>query len=344
MGLQNMKVRVANSGSTLLEEQIKDAQELLEYGFYDDVSYAKNAFFWLGGENPRKGERVDIKFYDRKYSNANGVSQKFLTKHNDLIDVGDYIYDEADNTYWICTESFNINNIHYEGRITQCNWILRWQRPDGTVLEYPCQDRNATQYNSGEAGNATMTLGSSQHMEMIQANEDTLALASPKRFYIDKGNKIPYVVTQNDSTAYNYGKGICMITVMQDVNREGVDRPDLGICDYISPTIPPENDDETTILSGAITGTISGNKNLKAGFERTYTASLVDEDGNTIEWSNEYSWNIVSDFEVTSSIDGNSIALLVEDEDYIDATFGLQILDNSGFVITQIEITVVGMF
>ena len=344
MGLQNMKARVANSGSTLLEEQIKDAQESLEFGFYDDVSYAKNAFFWLGGENPRKGERVDIKFYDRKYSNANGVSQKFLTKHNDLIDVGDYIYDEADNTYWICTESFNINNSHYEGRITQCNWILRWQRPDGTVLEYPCQDRNATQYNSGEAGNATMTLGSSQHMEMIQANEDTLALASPKRFYIDKGNKIPYVVTQNDSTAYNYGKGICMITVMQDVNREGVDRPDLGICDYISPTTPPENDDETTILSNATTGTISGNKNLKVGFERTYTASLVDEDGNAVDLSDDFSWNIVSDFEVTSSIDGGSITLLVEDEDYIDSTFGLQVLDNGGQVITQIAITVVGMF
>lgn len=344
MGLQNMKARVANSGSTLLEEQIKDAQESLEFGFYDDVSYAKNAFFWLGGENPRKGERVDIKFYDRKYSNANGVSKKFLTKHNDLIDVGDYIYDEADNTYWICTESFNINNIHYEGRVTQCNWILRWQRPDGTVLEYPCQDRNATQYNSGEAGNATMTLGSSQHMEMIQANEDTLALASPKRFYIDKGNKIPYVVTQNDSTAYNYGKGICMITVMQDVNREGVDRPDLGICDYISPTTPPENDDETTILSNATTGTISGNKNLKVGFERIYTASLVDEDGNAVDLSDDFSWNIVSDFEVTSSIDGGSITLLVEDEDYIDSTFGLQVLDNGGQVITQIAITVVGMF
>ena len=32
MGLQNMKARVANSGSTLLEEQIKDAQESLEVG------------------------------------------------------------------------------------------------------------------------------------------------------------------------------------------------------------------------------------------------------------------------------------------------------------------------
>ena len=195
-----MKTRVTNSGSTLLEEQIKDAQESLEYSFYDDVSYAKNVFFWIPGETPHKGERVDIKLYDRRYSDADGLSQKFLTKHGDSVDVGDYFYDESNNTYWICTESFNIGDIHYEGRLTQCNWVLKWQRPDGTIIEYPCQDRNATQYNSGETGNNTMTLGSAQHIEMVQANEDTIALASPKRFYIDKRNKIPYVVTQNDSS------------------------------------------------------------------------------------------------------------------------------------------------
>lgn len=322
MGLQNMKLRVANSGSTLLEEQIKDAQESLEFGFCDDVSYAKNAFFWIGGENPHKGEQVDIKFYDRKYSNANGVSQKFLTKYNDLIDVGDYIYDEADNSYWLCTESFNINNIHYEGRLTQCNWVLRWQRPDGTIIEYPCQDRNATQYNSGESGNITMTLGSSQHMEMIQANEDTLALASPKRFYIDRGNKIPYVVTQNDSTAYNYGKGICMITVMQDVNREGVDRPDLGVCDYISPTIPPENDDETTILNGVI----SGSDSLKLGFTRTYTATVTDKDGNSVGWSDDdFYWNIYPAKDVVLNVDKNKVSILAEDESLIGNTIRIEV-------------------
>ena len=40
-----MRARVANSGYTLLDEQVNDARESIEYGFYDDASYAKNVFF-----------------------------------------------------------------------------------------------------------------------------------------------------------------------------------------------------------------------------------------------------------------------------------------------------------
>ena len=321
MGLQCMRARVANSGYTLLDEQVNDARESIEYGFYDDASYAKNVFFWIPGEDPHKGQRVDIKFYDRRYSNANGVSQKFLTKYTDLVEVGDYIYNESDNSYWICTESFNINDIHYEGRFTQCNWMLKWQRPDGTIVEYPCQDRNSTQYNSGESGNSTMRLGSAQHMEMVQANEDTLALASPKRLYVDRGNKIPYVVTQNDSTAYNYGKGICMITVMQDVNHEGADRPDLGICDYVAPVIP-EEDDETTILNG----TISGSGSLRIGFPRIYTASLTDKSGNVVEWSDDDCyWNIYPAANVVLNMEKDKVSITAEDESLIGQSIKIEI-------------------
>ena len=344
MGLQHMKQRVLQSGVTLLDEQIKDAQDALEYGFYDDISYASQVYFWIPGDSPRKGQHLDIKLYNNEYSSAVGRTQKFLTKHSDVVEVGDYIYNESDNSYWICTESFNVANIHHEGCFTMCNWFLRWQRPDGTILEYPCQDMNATQYNSGEASNNYMTLGSSQHMEVVQATEDTLALASPQRFYVDKGNQIPYIVTQNDSTAHNYGKGICQITVMQDVIHEGVDRPDLGICDYISPTAHPEDNDETTVLSNVNVATILGNKKLKIGFGRTYTANLVDENGTAIDWSDKYSWNIVSDFEVDSSVDNDKISLMIEDEDFVDSTFNLQVVDNDGLVITQTTITVIGMF
>ena len=159
-----------------------------------------------------------------------------------------------------------------------------------------------------------------------------------------------YKVTQNDNTSYNYGKGLCCVTVMEtqfNVDKDKLittpDGKEVWVCDYVSPTIPPEEDDETTILSGTITGTISGNKNLKVGFARTYTANLVDENGSAVEWSDEFSWNIVGDIEVTSNVAGGSIDLLVEDEDCIDSTFYLQVLNN-GIVVTQIEITVVGIF
>lgn len=296
-----MKERIKQSGKSLYEEQIKDAQDILADGFTDDVSCAKHIFFWIAGENPQKGNHVYIKFYDRKYSSANGNTKLFLTHNNDKIEVGDYIYDEEENTYWICTESFHVDNIHYEGKFTQCNWHLRWQRPDGTILEYPCLDLNSTQYNSGESGNNTLKLGSAQHMEKVQANSDTISLSSPQRFYVSRDNSIPYVITQNDTTASNYGKGICNITVTQDVRREDKDRPDLGICDYIDPSSPlpptPSNHNETTDLSGENTSPEkigSENITIKISYEddcyiyaggdcKLFTASITDSTGKTID-------------------------------------------------------------
>ena len=323
-----MKERIKQSGVSLYEEQIKDAQEILADGFIDDVSCAKHIFFWIAGENPQKGNHIYIKFYDRKYSSANGNMKSFLTHNNDKIEVGDYIYDEEENTYWICTESFHVDNIHYEGKFTQCNWYLRWQRPDGTILEYPCLDLNSTQYNSGESGNSTLKLGSAQHMEKVQANSDTISLASPQRFYVSRDNSIPYIITQNDTTASNYGKGICNITVTQDVRREDNDRPDLGICDYIDPSSPlpptPPVPDETTDL----TAVISGDSELQIGFSNTYTVTFTDKKtGSPVDSSIvDFTWNIVSDFEVEKTENNNEIDLYIEDEDLADEKIKLQVI------------------
>lgn len=344
MSLQLMKERIKQSGVSLYDEQIKDAQDILADGFTDDVSCAKHIFFWIAGENPQKGEHVYIKFYDRKYSSANGNMKSFLTHNNDKIEVGDYIYDEEENTYWICTESFHVDNIHYEGKFTQCNWCLKWQRSDGTILEYPCLDLNSTQYNSGESGNSTLKLGSAQHMEKVQANSDTISLSSPQRFYVSRDNSIPYIITQNDTTASNYGKGICNITVTQDVRRKDKDRPDLGICDYIDPStpLPPsqQNPNETTV---SINATIQGNKELKCGFSRSYTAALSDEDGNDVDWNDTvYGWNVISDFDVDQTMNGNEIELYVEDDSLIGESFLLQIVKlYDSAVITAIKIIVV---
>lgn len=336
-----MKERIKQSGKSLYEEQIKDAQDILADGFTDDVSCAKHIFFWIAGENPQKGNHVYIKFYDRKYSSANGNTKLFLTHNNDKIEVGDYIYDEEENTYWICTESFHVDNIHYEGKFTQCNWHLRWQRPDGAILEYPCLDLNSTQYNSGESGNNTLKLGSAQHMEKVQANSDTISLASPQRFYVSRDNSIPYVITQNDTTASNYGKGICNITVTQDVRREDKDRPDLGICDYIDPSSPlpptPPEPNETTDLRCVI----SGNTNLKNGYRRSYTVTFSDKDGNVIDWQNiNFIWNIVNNSGLITNAYENKIDIFLDNEDLIGSSFLLQVIV-AGEILAESKIIII---
>lgn len=335
MSLLLMKERIKQSGNSLYGEQIKNAQDSLFYGFKDDVSYSKYIFFWIGGENPHKGKHLDIKLYDRKYSTIHGNLMSFLTMNTDKIEVGDYIYDEKENTYWICTESFHVDNIHYEGQFTECNWYLKWQRKDGTILEYPCLDLNSTQYNSGEYSNKTLKIGSAQHVEKVQANSDTIALASPQRFYISRNNTIPFTITQNDTTASNYGKGICNITVTQDVNRKE-DRPDLGICDYIeAPThLPPS--DKTTDLKIII----SGEKNLRNSYKRIYTANFMDQNGNTINWRDiDFKWNIVSDFDLAKNEYENKIVLSIDNEDLIESYFLLRLLINDT-VANEIRITI----
>lgn len=342
MSLRLMKERIRQSGNSLYDEQVKDAQDALAYGFKDDVSCAEHIFFWIAGENPRKGRHLDIKFYDRKYSSANGNMQSFLTHNKDRIEVGDYIYDELENTYWICTEAFHVDNIHHEGKFTQCNWCLKWQRSDGTVLEYPCVDLNSTQYNSGESGNNIIRLGSAQHMETVQATEDTIALASPQRFYISRNYSIPYIVTQNDTTANNYGKGLCKVTVTQDLNHNSNDRPDLGICDYIEPASPlscPPTPDEMTDLKAVI----SGEKEMSVGFASTYIVTFMDKNtGRDIQWEDvNFSWNIVSDFEheIEQNVSRNGIELLIENENCADEKFRLQILVDKT-ILTEIVLSV----
>ena len=192
-----------------------------------------------------------------------------------------------------------------------------------------------------------MTLTSDSIMLLLPNDDESLTLDG-KRIFIDKKNppnKV-YLVSRADSVLYDYGEDhggmFCFITEKTELN-ESTDRPDLGICDYISPAVPPEEDNKTTILTGDITGTISGNKALKVGFARTYTANLVDEDGNAVEWSDEFSGNIAGDIEVGLIKNGNQVELLVDDEDLVDSTFFLRLLNND-LVITQIKITVVGTF
>lgn len=261
------------------------------------------------------------------------------------VKAGMYIF--FDNMYWLITGYPSSNKSYEKATLVLCQYKLKWQNANGDIVERWINASSGSKYDIGESETKTITLASDNLILLIPDDEETVNLDG-KRVFIDK-RPVPtkvYKITRSDDILFDYGVHggiLSFITDRRELN-EATDNQELGICDYIFPTTPPENDDETTILSNNITGTIQGNKTLKVGFERTYTASLVDEDSNTVEWSDDFSWNIVSDFKVASSIDGNKITFMVEDEDYIDSTFSLQVLDNGGQVITQIEITVVGMF
>lgn len=334
----NFKLRTTLYGTNSREEKINDAKHILSLEFTNDPSYCDSMYKWIPGINPHYESRIDIRLFGRKYSSANGYTVQFEIQTKDNPDIGDYYYDKELNQYWICTELYDVNHIYIGGKLTLCNWFLRWQNEAGEVIEYPCNDINSTQYNSGESGDEIITLGSAQHMATVQATPDTIAIRSPQRFFVSRDYSIPFRVTQNDTIANYYGNGLCKITLTQDQFNPEVDRPDLGLCDYKPPRPLPPKPDESIDLSAII----KGENKLKNGFDREYTVTFVDSKGNRKQDVN-FSWNVVSNFEVEQKIDGDTITLLVDDENCIGSSFLLQVIVGSD-IVAEISIEIIEAF
>lgn len=320
------KKKMELSGNSLKNEFLLNSRNLMEQVFHDDVSIGEHIYIWkLGLTSYQNEKEISIRFYKRKFSNANGDTVQFQTLRNTPIEVGDVLFDLSNEIYWICTEVFNIDNIHYQGKLTECNWLLKWQLQDGTIVEYPCQDMNSTQYNSGETGNRLLTIGTSQHMLTLPYDENTGSLSSPQRFYLDKNKRNPttYIVAQNDTTSYNYGKGLCKVTVSQCAENSKSDRPDLGICDYIDVL---NNTSNFSALSKIIYDT---NIIKSGGDAQKFIAEFYSENGEKIDISP--TWEIICDFkkylEVKES--DNEIMIGIDNDDYIDEEFKLILSDGT---------------
>lgn len=325
--------RISINGSTTRERRVNEFKEKIVRKVVDSHSY-KNIL--LNGIETQLVINEGTQPYYKEFESMPGQE----------INIGDYI--EWANSWWLVTTCDYDDELYRNGKLHQCNYLLKWQNELGEVIERHAVILSASKYNDGLAESNVISLGSDKLSINIPLDAEALKLkkSMAKKFFIDNNKEDPtaYLLANTGNVADTYnGHGITHWIVEECAYTASEDDLKYGVCGYISPTTPPEDNDKTTILSGTISGTISGNKSLKVGFARTYTANLVDEDGNTVEWSDEFKWNIVGDIEVSLTENGNKVELLVEDEDLVDSTFFLQIL-NGDSVITQIEITVVGTF
>lgn len=325
---------MALSGSSIRNEVIKNSQELLKETFADDPSFTAGIYFWQPSTHSYADpNELPIRLYGRSFSNANGVVVKFQTLIDNPIVVGDMLYDSNDDEYLLCTESFNVDGVHWKGKFSLCNWILKWQNKYGDILEYPCVDINSTQYNSGEQASAKMTIGSSQHMATLPYDENTIAIKSPQRFFLDRDTETPtsFIVTQNDNTSMFFGKkGLVKITMLECERNNDTDRPDLGVCDYFEKDeLKTNNADEKKVIRSVISYKTTTIKS--GGSKQKFVGTFVDENGEEIDGIST-NWEIICDFADSLIVDeeGNSLTIGVDDDSLIDEEFKLTLSDESG--------------
>ena len=276
--------------------------------------------------------------------------KEFQSLPDQKILAGDYV--EWADSMWLVLNADSDDEVYTDGNLRQCQHRIYWQKADGTIVSRYAFTENASSYSNGETGNNTITLQSNQFMVYLPYDEETAELDNGKRVHMSRSNAKckPYELTRPDDITYGFGeKGVLNIIFTQTQYNASNDKlitledgTQAWICDYIdsSPTpSEPTTPDKTEDLSA----TISGTTNLRIGVTRTYTATLSDKNGNAVQWDDtKYGWNVASDFDVNQSVTENKISLTVEDEDFIDSSFILQVIKlDDGSVIAKIEITVI---
>lgn len=339
---ERFKRKMELTGGTLRNEKIFNSRKLLDEVFADDASHALGIYFWeLGKQSYNEDDNLGIRFYNRASSAANGVTAEFQTLYNKPVIVGDILFDSINNEYWLCEASFIIDDIHYQGKLKLCNWFLKWQNEQGKILEYPCYNANTTQYNTGETPNRQFTVGSSQHSVWLPCDSNTVILDTPKRFFLDKNYQHPttYIITQNDTTSLNFGtKGLIRLTLAEYEFNSAKDRIDLGVCDYF------DNDNiQSDVLDNSTENVIIYDTKIikSGGSPKIYIGKLYDNNGNEID-SNLIQWDIVCSFknEFKRSVNGNTLTLSIDNDDYIDESFKIICSDVTGTYSAELIITV----
>ena len=257
---------------------------------------------------------------------------------------GDYVFFEDE--YWIVDGRPGNNKIYEKATLKECQYKLRWQKDDGTIVERFANLTSSSKYDVGENGNNTIILTSNNYLIIMPNDKDSMTIDG-KRVFIDLSD-IPekvFKITRNDDVLYNHhthGGTLNLIADKTELNKEK-DNQELWLCDYIdistptSPTPPTSNPNETADLSA----TISSNGNLKVGFYRAYTAKFTDKNGDAIDVdASRITWNVNSSFPVEKVESGNKIKLKVSDDSLIGKAFKLECLVD-GTVVGSIEITVV---
>ena len=198
------------------------------------------------------------------------------------------------------------------------------------MYEYPIFDINSTQYNSGVESSKIMVLGSTQHMLSITADENTISLRHDMRFFLDRNKVEPTVfkLTQNDTTAMNYDKGILHLTVTEDQYNPDTDNIDEWLCDYVKPSV--KSDIEITYV---------GNPSIRVGGTyKTFTANTND----TVTWDVVATNDLKNSLTITPVVGENKCKIKCkQDNILIGQSFKLKCIDSNGNV-GELLIDVVG--
>lgn len=286
-----------------------------------------------------------------KDTDNNTFKKKIKSVHGEQLNLGDYI--EWNNQKWLITLLDVDDRTWDRGYMYLCTVPLRWQNSEGKIIERYVYSEDFTKYSNGITGGSTISVGDNQYGLTLPVDSETKKLKRDMRFPIDLDDseqpdiyKLTNRKTKLNDNQY-FGRGGTMVVTMSfdafDANTDKKITMENGqevwVCNYNNSPLPPTppEPNETTDLRCVI----SGDSVLQIGYSNTYTVTFIDKKtGSVVDCDKvDFTWDIVSDFEIEKTENNNEIDLYVEDEDLADEKFKLQIIVNDT-ILDEIIITI----
>lgn len=326
------------------DSKSKQESDLYLLNRHVDERFADSVDYHVVKRNGKPFELLVMKDTDN-----NTFKKKIKSKNSAPFNLGDYI--EWNGQIWLVTLLDPNDKTYHSGYMYLCTVALHWQNKKGEVVERWAYSEDFTKYSSGISENNTITVGDNQYGLTLGIDEETKLLNRDMRFVIDfEDSELPdvYKLTNRKVAINNniyFGRGGTMVATMSyDAFNSSCDkRVNIGngktvwVCDYIPPN-DLSNEPETS--EGAFVATIDGANEVEIGFKSTYIATITDDNGNNVGWSDAYSWNVVCDYIKDITIEENKVKLLIEDEMALDENVIIEVQHNGTVIGEKIALVV----
>ena len=340
-----MKLQNANGTNSRREKNLAMVNNEMSSHFYDTFSPESVLV------NGRPMDMMIIKDTD-----GNTFKKKIKTKHNDVINLGEYVF--WNGQYWLITLLDVDDKTWHRGYMYLCTVLLRWQSEDGNIKEAWAYSEDFTKYSKGTTGNETVHIADNQYGLTVGVNPFTKELYRGMRFAVDFDDSIhPDIYTLSNRKAalnnyeyFNRG-GTMILTLSIDAFHEDIDKyvklPDgkYGwICNYKDKN--NENIEES--VKDLIKITFNGKQELKVGGNyKTFTGHFMN--GNIENTSIIGEWEIISIPEmeqyIKKVVNNNSIKIKITDNEFaVGNKIRLVFRNQENTLSNHIDINIVNLF
>lgn len=270
-------------------------------------------------------------------------TKKIKSRPDERFNCGDII--AWDSIYWLVTEINADTNLYTQGKMQQCNYIIKFQnKKTGDILSYPVIYKKTSAFIN-ESKDIQLTIKDGKSTILIPFCKDVYnhlnvndRLIIDNRVDIDTPNVFRIVNVDTTTKIYN-GHGLIVLTLEDDEFNKDTDSIINWVADY-----KPINNS-----TGNAKIIYSGNAEIKCGgSNKIFKAEFKDADGNILHiepiWSLSSSNGDLNNFITIIDNDTKSIKIKCKDiPEMIGTVLTLTLSDESEVYFATLDINIVAL-